>query len=459
MIDPELGRLAVTPSPPPPENQVIYHDKFFAILFHVQFLAFMLLATYCILQGQMSLKDEAVRTFSNLLYDVLAWKTGIIFGVSFVLTICTHFLILCTPGLTMHLASITAFLFATLFSLLSGIYFHPFVGIIYGLMTLIIPTVYLRNLDNIRITQPLLKFVGFTVHKHAGLIILLLLAIFLAQFYASIVTLSIWGVISIIPVSMAAFIGWLFFLQAISVFWTAQVMLNMLRTIVSGVYNAAYYLFEEKSPRATTISMVKIVFGRAFGSVCWGSMLVWWIDTFRSIFVKIQQFSPVKNKGVDQLVAFLNRWARNFNYLAFARVASKAIPYRQAASESWDCIRTTGVCKIMSDVYVGEFIFFTSLSISFTASFTDALIKWHFFGQKIADLLRGFIGSIVLGFVMPKLYFMLIDAGATATLVSFAYKPRALERWAPSLFKRIMELYPDLHKGLKTEAEQPEELK
>lgn len=429
----------------------IYHDKLAAILFYSQFVLFMLGATYCIINGHLSLQDEATKMFQNLLVSVLAWNTGIIFSTSFILTLMAHYAIKLAPKTMMHLSSIMAWGLGCCFSLLTAIYVNMIVGILYGLLSMIIIVVYARNLQHIDFSSSLLELVSHTAHGHPSLIVMLMVSTLGAQFYAGIAALSVWGIFMMMPKSMGVILGNLTFLLTLSAFWTAHVTLNLLRTIVSGVYGLDYEKRpEERSRASTTFQMMQVAYGRGFGSICLGSTLVWIVSTIRFIFCKIQEFSPVESPELDKLVVILDGWARNFNYMAFTHVALRRQSYRQAANETWDCVRNTSVIEVMSDLYVGEFITFLSFTIAFIAAFTDLAIKYVYFGSKVDDLLKSFIGSIILGLVIPELYLMLIDAGTTATLICFADNPSGLQHAQPSLYEVIKKRYPRIHSPLPT---------
>lgn len=428
-----------------------YHDRLAAILFYSQFVLFLLGATYCIIHGRLSLQDEAAKMFRSILISVLAWNTGIIFSVSFILTLIAHYAIKLAPGTMMHLSSILAWILACCFSLLTVIYVNVIVGGLYGLLSMIIIIVYVRNIKHIDLSSSILELVSHTAHGHPSLIAMLLVSTLGAQFYASIAALSVWGIFLMMPKSVGVILGNLAFLLTVSVFWTAQVTLNLLRTIVSGVYGKDHGKRpEEPSHTSTTLQMMQVAYGRGFGSICLGSTLVWIVSTIRFIFCKVQEFSPVESPELDKLVVILDGWARNFNYMAFTHVAIRRQSYLQAANETWDRVRSTGVIEVMSDLYVGEFITFLSFTIAFTAAFADLAIKHVYFDSKVEDLLKSFIGSIILGLVIPELYLMLIDAGTTATLICFADNPSGLQRARPSLYEVIKKRYPQLHSPLPT---------
>lgn len=439
-------------------NANAYHDKLAAILFYLQFALFLMGATYCIIEGRLSLQDEAAKIFRGVLISVVAWHTGIIFCVSFVLTLLVHYAIKLAPRQMMHFSSVAAWLLACTFSLLTAIYISIIVGFLYGLLSMIIIVVYVRNIKHIDLSGSLLELVSQTAHQHPSLVLMLVASTLGAQFYASIAALSVWGIFTMMPKSIGIILGNVAFMLTLSVFWTAQVTLNLLRTIVSGVYGLDYERRpEERDTSSTTLRMIQVAYGRGFGSICLGSTLVWLVSTIRFIFCKIQEFSPVKSPELDRLVIVLDGWARNFNYMAFTHVALRHQPYRRAANETWDRVRGTGVIAIMGDLYVGEFITFVGFTIAFIAAFTDMAIKYVYFGAEIEGLLKSFIGSILLGLVIPELYFMLIDAGTTATLICFADDPSVLQRLHPQLYDVIKTRYPQVHSPLPTIKEEVEE--
>lgn len=458
----------ITPVKYPTTSTTRYHDKWYAIIFYAQLIMFLSLSVYCIIEGRISLAEETKNAVHSITRK-LAWQTGNVFITSLITTCIYHFLIRALPNFIIHFSTWALFIQATIFALLTGFYIQITVGILYGLLTLIVPIVYFRNLCYIPISAQVLHFVSLTAHHKTKLILLLFIASLMANGYAAIATLAFNGISYMAPVSAALFIGNLAGILFFSIYWTGNVAFNVIRTIVAGTYAQSYDETPEvlADKHGRTREMVKRALGRGFGSICKGSTLLFIINTIYSIIDLIHSWSPVTNEAMEDVLIWAKKVVRNWNYSAFTHIALYLPSFRKASNATWDRVALTGVGKLMGDLYIGWFLFFLSLGIGFFSAFIDLILKLSAFNSDGKQTMSGlfqplpFWGSIVLGMVVPQLYFIIIESGVTATFVCYADDPRALNKSDPILREMIKANYPTINQKPKndtpTRVEEPQQ--
>jgi hypothetical protein len=423
-----------------------WNDLKWAIIFYLHFGLFMAAAAYSIIRGSYSLERVTTDVFDELRYAVTATQTGIVIIVSLILTGAMYLLLRAVPVFLMHGVSVATVLIFAVWAVQETFFTSWFAGLVYAIVTGIFLTIYLVNLKNIRLTAELVHMVSRVTHRYPSLLTALALTTLIGHLYAVVASLTRAGLNVIINESfgpLAVFIG---IYIGLSVWWTAQVVLNILRTVVAGVFAHAYDVGPKQPAENPMPSLLRRVFTTAFGSVCLGSTLVFPIIWTRSIICKIIKIGHITWKTMLNIRGFFSWAARSFNYFAFNHVAMYDQSYFKAAHCTWDTVQANGVDVIMGDAYMTEFSFFACMLIAVIAAYVDMLVKVFYWNLKWSMCARSFGVAVGLGFVIPGLFFDMIQSGAVATCVCVADDPDGLQISNPELYKIIAEKYPQVLK-------------
>jgi hypothetical protein len=227
-----------------------------------------------------------------------------------------------------------------------------------------------------------------------------------------------------------------------SMYWSMQVVENVVHTSVCGVFATFYFL------HGTGAAIMKPVwnsFSRSmtysFGSIAFGSLIVASIQFVRFLINSTRnERDNLAAACADCLLGMIERLVRYFNYYAYVHVAIYGKPFIQSGKDTWELIKSHGVDVIINDSLVGNCMSIAVLLISSTCALIAYLI-----GFALLDNEALMITSAVLTFVFVTMITavatQLIESGVSATLVCYAEDPSALQRSKPELYREITHSY------------------
>lgn len=444
-MPPSPGEETVKPWPSSRTFPLRWNDVPAAIIFSLHFGLFLLAAVYFTIIGYVPLGKVARKTMESLVLKFIAWQTGVTISVSLVLTVLVHYLLQWRPRMMMHLFSLMSVALLASWTIQDYIYSRLWLmTAIYGIVTIVVLVVYLLNIRHIPISASLLQSVSFCTHRYPKLLSTLVLVTLIGHLYGVLANLTLNGLDHYISIAFGPMAWMIGVYLGFSVWWTAQVLVNIFCTVVAGVFAFDYGQSLEESSLDPVPQLLSISTRQAFGSICLASTLVSPIVKIRSMLYRIVKIAHVTWAPIQTLLAFFDWAARHFNYFAFNHVAILNEPYRLAANRTWDAVRANQVHTVMGDVYMAEFTLFTALMIGLIAAYGNLAISVIGYAIPLAECTRSFVGSVLLGMVIPKLYLDIIESGALATLVCVADEPSALRNSNPALYTIIAEKYPQV---------------
>lgn len=454
-------------------NNGFRRDRIAAAAFILHLVLFLLATVFAVIKGHMSVESTAKEALIGLLLKLLAIQTGITIGMSLFLTVVGHFLIRRYPRGMYHFVNIGLVVLLTLWALIVGIYASPTQGVIYGIFTLIILLIYLNKVKHIKLTTALLSHANRFPRRYPTLLVVVLLTAIVSHLYATFANVAINGLLLVIDKEVEFAAVWVGVYFIVSIWWTAQVILNMLRSVVVGVVGTDYdrrfrkYSLretengnkegnsgEETLPNQKSTSnsgdkpSQKVVWNmlgkaiRRIGSISYGSTLLMPISFVRGIINTAIKISKVNTGPILEVKPRLDRAGRNFNYLAFNHVMLRDETFVAAANSTWDLVDYSSMGMVMSDSAVGSFMVFAAFSVGLMSAFFSVAVKMFYYKYALVDCLAGFVGYFLISMVIPELYFKIVDSGTTALLVCVADDPGKLKHADPTLYEIIKSDYP-----------------
>jgi hypothetical protein len=239
---------------------------------------------------------------------------------------------------------------------------------------------------------------------------------------------------------------WVFIL--FSMYWTSQVLANVIHVTVSGVFASFYFMSGSANgmPSSPTLGALKRAMTTSFGSICYGSLLIALIQVVEQL-VKQAASDTDSPVGAFCLICLscLIGWIRNlaeyFNRYAFVQVAIYGKPFCDAAKDTLTMFKDRGVDAIVNDSLISNVIGFGSL---FSGGVSLA-ISWAFMGYSSKIDIAGVI-ALMISFMLGIIIFMMIgsvvDSGVATTFVCLAEDPAALKATKPELWEKIRQTYP-----------------
>ena len=227
-----------------------------------------------------------------------------------------------------------------------------------------------------------------------------------------------------------------------SMYWSMQVVENVVHTSVCGVFATFYFLH---GTGAAIMNPVWNSFSRSmtysFGSIAFGSLIVAILQFVRFLINSTRnERDNLAAACASYLVEMIEGLVRFFNHYAYVHVAIYGKPFIESGKDTWELIKSHGVDVIINDSLVG-----TCMNIAiFLISLTCCLFAF-IAGLTFLDSLALQITTTVLTFVFVTLISVvatqLIESGVSATLVCYAEDPTALQRSKPELYREITHAY------------------
>jgi hypothetical protein len=378
---------------------------------------------------------DAVESWITL----IAYHTGIIVVMSCTLTIIGHFLIRQFPRGMLHLVNLGLVVTFASWATLVGIYSTIFGGVIYGIVGFIILIIYVCNLRDVEITTALLVQVNHFAQKYHSLFWLVVFTAILAHVYSSLAGLAIGALFGLLGLRYATLTLGIGVYYLFSLWWTAQVILNFMRTVVAGTVGIDYERRHRKHlklsedsdlsngvPSQKTVWHSCLMAAKSFGGICYGSLLVSPVSLVRGLFGTALQLSHIRSEPLMNTKETLDKAGRNFNKYAFSHVALYGTPYHAAANETWDLMVSSAVGQVADDASIGSFVLFSSTLVALLSAFADVAFRILVYDAKLSECMIGFLGYFLLALIIPELYLKIIEAGNVALLVCLADEPQKL---------------------------------
>ncbi len=139
--------------------------------------------------------------------------------------------------------------------------------------------------------------------------------------------------------------GGMLFLYLVSLYWTAQVISNIVHVTTAGVVATWYFLHPQSTPSSAVCGSFKRATTTSFGSICFGSFLVAIIQATR-VLVRMVEERGRNNQFIMCCIRCILRCLQDileyFNLYAFSRVAIYGTSYWQSAKETWELFKSKG---------------------------------------------------------------------------------------------------------------------
>jgi hypothetical protein len=255
----------------------------------------------------------------------------------------------------------------------------------------------------------------------------------------------------------------IFVFSILSLYWTSQVIENVVCVTLCGVFGAFYFL--EGTPQmpkgSVTLGALKRALTTAFGSVCYGLLIVTLAEAEEPIMyireirkdmpMDMLDDVPVDDAASPSTSTSPENWEcdRYSNSYAFPQVAIYGKPFSQAGRDTWTLMIDRGVAYIIINIFVGDdplnIITLVIGSLACECGYIYLNYKYGNFIEENSDFKAiVLICCFVIGLVMRSIVIGIINSGVTSTLVALAEEPMALARTRPELFEEIRKGWPEV---------------
>lgn len=231
-----------------------------------------------------------------------------------------------------------------------------------------------------------------------------------------------------------------------SLFWTTQVLTNVMHVTVAGVFATFYFIVgSNQIAQNPTLSSFRRAITWSFGSVVFGSLIVAIIQLLRFLFQSIRgNNNNLIASCIDCIMQCLEQLVAYFNYYAYIQVAIYGKPFMRAARDTWSLIQRAAGEVLINDNLIGNVLGISGLvcaGICALLSYIccDSMLPSGTGDETISNIIIvSCIMGAIIGWATMALIGAVIQSGASTTIVCYCEDPEALNRSKPDLYQRFV---------------------
>lgn len=352
------------------------------------------------------------------------------------------------PVFCIHAAMILNMVILLVVAILVGIKVSPIAAIVVGIFLVLWGFIYFSMLPFIPFLAELLIAVTGLIMKYPSTIVLNVVSVvlqFLWLMLYSYVTLQLqarYGRGGVIALTIY---------MLLSLFWTMQMIKNLVHTTNCGVFATWYFMNHTTDmPTSPMMGALKRSCTTSFGSIAFGSLIVAVIQTLRTLAnIRARESNPDNACGVVMCVCatiagcilnVLEQIAIYFNHYAFVVVATYGQSFVEAGKTTFAMFQRTAMLNLLNDNMLDRLqIAVCTLNSLIIMMCSAGFAYWV--GLKPAYITLVTACCFFSAFIITSLIFQTVESAAATLYVCFAEDSNALARSNPSLYARIMSTF------------------
>ncbi|KAG5416760.1 PNS1 [Candida metapsilosis] len=245
-------------------------------------------------------------------------------------------------------------------------------------------------------------------------------------------------------------------------YYISEVIKNVIHVVISGIYGTWYYLSnsDQGAPRHPALSSLKRALTYCFGSICFGSLIVAFIQLVRQLLNIVRSQFVDSFAGecaliiVDFIVGFIDWLVQYFNRYAYSYVALYGKPYIRSAKDTFDMFRFKGMDALVNDMFINVALNFYSLFVAYLSSLLAYLYLkftkpgYNRDGNYYAPIVAF---TFLISMQIASITLSVIGSGVAAFFVCLSKDPEVLQMsQRDELFNEIQRNYPQVYEKINT---------
>lgn len=242
--------------------------------------------------------------------------------------------------------------------------------------------------------------------------------------------------------------GFVIFLFTLSLYWTFQVIKNIVHVTVAGTVGTWWWQPEEaNSPcsSAVTQSFYRSV-TYSFGSICLGSLLVAIIQTIREFCHRLRE----SDDGLllclaDCILGCIQSLVEMFNNWAYVYVGIYGYSFVDSAKNVMTLFKERGWTAIITDSLVDSCLSMISMGVGLIVGLISALLCLTF-NMGVSHTIGFFLG-LVVGFILTQVLMGVVSSAVNTIIVCYAEDPNTFQNNYPELSANMVETWRQAYPG------------
>ena len=222
-------------------------------------------------------------------------------------------------------------------------------------------------------------------------------------------------------------------------YWTMQVIFNVVHVTASGTMATWYFAGPTAMPRNPSLASFKRAMTTSFGSICFGSLIVAILKVIHFMARQAQQSrNGIAAACATCIIGCIEALVEYFNIYAYAHVAIYGSSFMEAAKQTWNLVKQCVWSAVINDNLVYPVL---NLTIFF-----DAIAIGVICGVAAHNVLIG-VASFLIAAGIHITVLRLVYSGVVTMFVCVAECPDALLQSNPALKDRLDDAISHANRG------------
>lgn len=246
-------------------------------------------------------------------------------------------------------------------------------------------------------------------------------------------------------------------------YYITEVIRNVIHVTISGVYGTWYYLSrsDQGEPKWPAFGAFKRAMTYSFGSICFGSLIVTFLDLIRQGIQILRSNASMAGETcaqcgyfiLDIIFGIIEWLARFFNQYAYSYIALYGDPYIKAAKQTWYLMRQKGVDALCNECLIGTALgFYAMFNAYVVALFAYLYVKltkpeYNDDGTFYAPIVAF---SFVISLQISNIITQPLKSGSSTFFIALAKDPEIYQTCYPESFNVIAQTYPNVFDKLRS---------
>lgn len=236
------------------------------------------------------------------------------------------------------------------------------------------------------------------------------------------------------------------FLLLVSLFWTINVLSNLVLVTVAGV--AATWYFNTEARNVTSDSL-KRALTTSFGSIAFGSLIISIINALK-VLIRAQSddMPEIARCIIMCIVSCIEAIAEFITKYAFVHVGIYGDDFIGAAKKTWELLMSRGFDVLVNDDLSGLALGFSAFVGGAVSGIVGGLVALAL-GLNSNSTILAMVLAFFLGFAVMSVMMSVLDSGVATLMVLWADDPAALQANHQHLHLKLNDavrsMYPSVH--------------
>lgn len=242
--------------------------------------------------------------------------------------------------------------------------------------------------------------------------------------------------------------GFVLFLLLISMFWTSQVVSNVVLVCAGGAMAEWFFRYPASISKTPTKDSFKRATTSAFGSICYGSFV---ISVIKAMRVMVQMSRQNDNSFIrccaECILRCLEGIIEYVNLYAFTYVSIYGMGYCDAAKSVWDLFKSRGWDVIINDDLIDGVLTWGSIFGGIVVAAVSYGFSYGALDMQSENIAFATAIGFLVGIVISMCSLAVVQGYVSSLMVCYCEDPAAMSSSKPMEYNKLTHAYQERYGG------------